>query len=88
MTALETAIAIPLTLWLVFSLLLSAPRIYSTVETSARESVQTTRTAPATRPDGWIRIGLVLGDSAALLSGWIPGIGEALTAFGGQREGA
>ncbi len=88
MTALETAIAIPLVFWLLFALLLTAPRLYAVADASAAEAVASTCETPATRPDGWIRAGLALGDSAAILSEWVPGLGDALSILGGQREGA
>jgi hypothetical protein len=87
MTALETAIAIPLIFWLVFSLLLSSPILYGNAEALAREAVRTTESGATARPDGWMRTGMALGDSAALLSDWIPGLGDLLSGLGGPREG-
>ena len=82
----EAALAVPLVLLLVLSVLLAFPALYGDAAATARASVEKTCSDAPPRPDGPIRTVLALTDSASLLSAAVPGLGDVLAALGGRRE--
>jgi hypothetical protein len=86
MTTLEAAIAVPLILLMVLSLILAAPLGYTAVLATAKLSVEETQMDRTIRPEQLIRIGMAVTDSASILSAWIPGLGDLLVALGGSRD--
>ena len=86
MTSLEAAIAVPLGLLLVLSVLLAFPVLYGDAAATARASVEETRRESPPRPDGPMRTALAIADTASLLSASVPGLGDVLSALGGRRE--
>ena len=86
-SALEAAIAVPLVLLLVFALLLSTPPAYEGSVEAARLSVAESRHEDRINPIWLIRYGMAAGDSASILSEWVPGLGDVLAGLGGQVQG-